>query len=272
MPIELSIPVRIITQDEYHAIDRVMLGQAFQIHNEYGRLLDEEFYKTELARRCSQVGLAVAREVLIRVRHGHFSQDYFIDLLLDGSTIIEGKCAQAITPAHRGQTLNYLLLAGTHHGSLVNFRPFKVKREFVSTQLTHDLRRRFTVSRHHWPDDAAHQRLLDVACAFCADVGLGLDLTLYRQAFTTLMGGPSLEPQPVAIFSGERVVHEQAMYLVTDDVGLAVTAMSSLDDTRRHLQRLLNNTRLKGIAWINLPLNELRFEFLERQNHGGVKA
>jgi GxxExxY protein len=269
MPIELSTPIRVVTQDEYHAIDRVMLGHAFGIHNEYGRLLDEKFYKAELARRCSGVGLAVAREVLIRVRHGQFSKDYFIDLLLDGSTIIEGKCAQTITPAHRGQTLNYLLLSGTHHGSLVNFRPFRVKREFVSTQLTHDIRQRFTLNRHHWPDDAAHQKLLDVAGAFCADVGLGLDLTLYRQAFTTLMGGPSLEPQPVAIFGGERVVHEQAMYMVTADVGLAVTAMPSLDDTRRHLQRLLNNTRLQGIAWINLPLNELRLEFLSRQNHQG---
>lgn len=269
MPIELSTPIRIITQDEYHAIDRVMLRHAFDIHNEYGRLLEEQFYKAELARRCVQAGMPVVREVLIRVWHGPFTKDYFIDLLLDGSTITEGKCVQTFTPAHRGQTLNYLLLSGTHHGSLVNFRPFKVKREFVSTRLTHDIRRCFTVSRHQWPDDAAHRRLLDIASTFCADVGLGLDLTLYRQAFTSLMGGPSVEPQPVAILCGERVLHEHAMYLVTDDVGLAVTAVPGLSDTRQHLQRLLNNTRLKGIAWINLPLSELRFEFLRRQNHVG---
>ena len=60
-----------------------------------------------------------------------------------------------------------------------------------------------------------------------------------------------------------------SMYLVTDDVGLAVTAMPGLKDTRQHLQRLLNNRRLQGIAWVNLPLNELRFEFLRRQSHSG---
>ena len=174
---------------------------------------------------------------------------------------------QAITPEHRSQTLNYLLLTETHHGSLVNFRPLKVKREFVSTRLTHELRRRFTVTRHEWPAAADFQKLLDVARAFCADVGLGLDLTLYRQAFMSLMGDSSAELQPVAVFSGERVVHEHRMRLLTDDVGLAVTATPDLSDSRKHLQRLVNNTRLKGIAWINLPLNELHFEFIERQNH-----
>ncbi len=268
MPIELPTPIRVISQDEYHAIDRVMLGHSFAIHNEFGRLLDEKFYKAELAYRCSQVGLQANREVMIRVRHAHFTKDYFIDLLLADSTIVEGKCVEMLSPSHRGQALNYLLLAGTHHGSLVNFRPLKVKREFVSNQLSHDLRRRFATSHYHWPDDATHQQLMDVAIAFCADIGLGLDLPLYRQAFLTLLGGPFVLPQRVPISSGERVVHEHEMFLVTEDVGLGVTAMPDVDDTRRHLQRLLNNTRLKGIAWVNLPLNEMRFEFLKRQNHG----
>jgi GxxExxY protein len=269
MPIHLSAPIRVVTQDEYHATDRVMLGHAFEIHNQYGRLLDEAFYKKELAWRCKKAGLAVARELLIQVQHGDFHKDYFLDMLLDDSTIVEAKCTQAIASAHRGQTLNYLLLCGTHHGSLLNFRPFKVQREFISTQLTHALLREFTVSRHNWPADTAYQVLTHVACDFCTDVGLGLDLTLYRQAFATLVGGHCVEPQSVAVFSGERVVHEHAMYLVTEDVGLVVTALAELHNTRQHLQRLLDNTRLAGIAWINLPLHELRFEFLSRQNHRG---
>ena len=192
MPIELSIPIRAVTQDEFHAIDRVMLGQAFMIHNEYGNLLNER-----------------------------------------------------------------------------NFRPLKVRREFVSTHLNHDLRRRFTVTRRHWPEDAVHQRLFEVAHAFCADIGLGLDLPLYRQAFLTLTGVPSTNRQCIDVLSGERVVHQHKMHLVAEDVGFAVTAIPALNATRQHLQRLVNHTRLRGIAWINLPLHELHFEFLERQNHGG---
>jgi hypothetical protein len=69
VPIELSIPIRVISQDAFHAIDHVMLGHAFAVHNEYGRLRDEAFYKAELAHRCLREGLTVSREVLIRVRH-----------------------------------------------------------------------------------------------------------------------------------------------------------------------------------------------------------
>ena len=136
VPIEASIPIRVISQDAFHAIDHVMLGHAFAVHNEYGRLLDESFYKSEVAHRCVRDGIAVKREVLIRVRHATFHKDYFIDMLLDGSTVIEGKAVEAIAPSHQGQALNYLLLAGTHHGSLVNFRPTRVQRDFVSRDDT----------------------------------------------------------------------------------------------------------------------------------------
>jgi hypothetical protein len=43
------------------------------------------------------------------------------------------------------------------------------------------------------------------------------------------------------------------MHMLTEDESLAVTAMSGVNDTRNHLQRLLNHTRLRGIAWINHP-------------------
>jgi GxxExxY protein len=266
VPIETSIPIRVISQDAFHAIDHVMLGHAFAVHNEYGRLLDESFYKSEVAHRCVRDGIAVKREVLIRVRHATFHKDYFIDMLLDGSTVIEGKVVEAIAPSHHGQALNYLLLAGTHHGSLVNFRPTRVQRDFVSTRLTHELRRRFDVSRHAWPKDDNHQGLEDIATAFCADVGLGLDLVLYRQAFASLLGGLSREPRPVAVLSEEHVVHRHFMHMLTEDESFAVTAMSGINDARNHLQRLLNHTRLRGMAWIHLPINEVRFEFLK--NHG----
>lgn len=229
MPIELSIPIRAVTQDEFHAIDRVMLGHAFMIHNEYGNLLNERFYATELAARCSRSGIPLDREVLIRVRYAHFFKDYFIDLLLDGSTIVEVKCTQTLTPGHRGQTFNYLLLSETQHGSLVNFRPLKVRREFVSTHLNHDLRRRFTVTRRHWPEDAVHQRLFEVAHAFCADIGLGLDLPLYRQAFLTLTGVPSTDRQCVEILSGERVVHQHEMHLVAKKRGIRCYRHTSVE-------------------------------------------
>lgn len=161
MPIELSIPIEVISQDAFHAIDRVMMRQGFDIHNQFGRLLDESIYKAELTDRCIARGFTVQREVLIRVRHQVFAKDYFIDILLCGSTIIEAKTARVLTEAHHGQGLNYLLLAGAQHGSLVNFRPVSVQREFLSTQLTLEKRQQFTTSEIRWPADDDHTRLRD---------------------------------------------------------------------------------------------------------------
>ena len=262
MPIELSQPVHVVSQDEFHSIHHVMVGHAFAIHNQYGRMLDEKIYKSELAYRCAQDGLTAEREVLIRMRHGSFVKDYFIDLLLAGSTVAEAKCAAAIAPAHRAQALNYVLLAGTHHGSLVNFRPLKVQSEFVSTTLTPADRQRFSVVAHNWPDDTEHQKLREIVVSLCTDVGLGLEVALYREAVMMLVGGQSVLPQPIRIMAGSRQLGEHTMHLLRDSVGLAVTAATRFADTRKHLQRLLNHTTLNAIAWVNLSLNNVRFELL----------
>lgn len=267
MPIELSQPVKVVSQGEFHAIHHLMVGHAFAIHNQYGRMLDEKIYKNELAYRCAQDGLAAEREVLIRVRHGSYVKDYFIDLLLAGSTVVEAKCAATIAPAHRAQALNYVLLAGTHHGSLVNFRPLKVQPEFISTRLTPNGRRRFTVATHDWPDDTEYQHMREIVVSLCADVGLGLEVALYREAVATLIGVCSVLPQPVPIMAGSRQLGEHSMHLLRDGVGLAVTAATRFANTRKHLQRLLNHTTLDAIAWVNLPVNSVRFELLKRQNH-----
>ncbi len=265
MPIELSQPVNVVSQDQFHSIHHVMAGHAFTIHNQFGRMLDEKIYKNELAYRCAQDGLTAEREVLIRVRHGSFVRDYFIDLLLAGSTVVEAKCASAIAPAHRAQSLNYVLLSGAHHGSLVNFRPLKVQSEFVSTRLTPDDRRRFSVTAHEWPDDSEHQELREVVLSLCTDVGLGLEVALYREAVATLIGRRSSLPDPIPIMAGSRQLGEQSLHILRDGVGLAVTAATRSADTRKHLQRLLNHTTLDAMAWVNLPLNNVRFELLKKK-------
>lgn len=261
MPIEPSIPIRCISKDEFHEIDQRMLGHAFAIHNQFGRLLDEIAYKKELADRCSRDGMIARREVAIHVRHKSFLKDYFIDLLLCDSTIIEAKTAKETLAAHRGQGVNYLLLAGTKHGSLVNFRPSRVARHFLSTRLTHDIRRTFETAESNWPSDDVHASLREAVIEFGRDIGLGLDLPLYRDAIAHLMQSPrGLVPLK---HEGSLVGHHE-MSLLREDIGIAVTALNETDDFRIHLHRLLALTPLSGIAWINLTLGEIRFEYLNQ--------
>lgn len=267
MPIEPSIPISAISQDEFHRIHKVMLGHAFKIHNDLGRLLDESIYKTELADRCLKYGFDARREVLIRLRHQSFTKDYFIDLLLCGSTIIEAKTAKSLTDVHRGQGINYLLLAGTHHGSLVNFRPTSVGREFLSTHLTHSIRSRFEVHDRDWPRNDDHAGLRDIAATFCEDVGIGLDLPLYREAFAFLLGIKN--PHLVSIISGDRKLGHHEMHLLNEETGLAVTTLADTTNYQTHLQRLLSITPLKCIAWVNLRIGHIDLIHLKRQNRGG---
>lgn len=254
------MPIRSLTQDEFHSVDRAMLGLAFKIHNEYGRLLDEVVYKSLLAERCGAAGMEAAREVPVVVKHGSFSKSYFIDLLLGSSTIVEAKTVRKLTQAHRGQGINHLLLAGTQHGSLVNFRSSKVEREFISTTLGHDDRRTFVVHEVNWPAEAAHQRLRSCLESFCSDIGLGLDIALYREAMTAML---NLAATPIPVLSGSRVVGHQEMLILAPGIGIAITSLSGTPAYRRHLQRFLSHARLDGIAWVNLSLGHIHLEHIQ---------
>lgn len=262
MPILPSLPITNLGQSDFHRIDEQMLGHAFAIHNQFGRLLDEAIYKQELADRCTADGLIAQREVRIRVEHRSFVKDYFIDLLLCGSTIVEAKTVKELLATHHGQGINYLLLAGTHHGSLINFRPSRVDRKFLSTTLTHEDRRRFEFTEDGWPDDEPHQRLRDSVNAFCADVGLGLDLPLYREAFTHLAHCPR---QLVPVLSGTKTIGHQELTMISEDTALAVTSLDDLDDYYKHLQRLVSNTNLSAISWINLRLGRIQLQQIKKK-------
>src|SRR5688500_1733983 len=117
----------------------------FDVHNEYGRCLDEAVYKQAMVARYP-----AEREVRIRISHRTFSKDLFIDLLFESGAVFEVKTTETLTPAHRSQTLTYLFLSGLHHARLVNFRPEKVEYEFVSTKLTAQARKRFAVVDRAW--------------------------------------------------------------------------------------------------------------------------
>jgi len=65
---ECSTKIRACDQEEFHALDRRIMGVVFAVHNEFGRLLDEDLYKREIAARCVAMGIQpVEREVWIRV-------------------------------------------------------------------------------------------------------------------------------------------------------------------------------------------------------------
>jgi GxxExxY protein len=265
MPIKVIADIQAFEQEEFHALDRQVMGVVFDIHNEFGPLLDEELYKLEIAQRYLALGIqSVEREVRIHIQHATFSKDYFVDLLFSGGAILEAKVAEALVPAHRSQALNYLLLAGLKHGRLINLRTERVQHEFVSTTLTAEERRRFEVIEHDWSEADERSRLLKITMIdLLKDWGTFLEVGLYREALIHFMGGPSTVTQPVQIFSGSRSLGTQKLNLINDDIAFAVTAKpASAGAFRDHLNRLLHHTNLRAIQWINLNRHNIEFTTL----------
>ena len=239
----------------------------FDVHNDFGRLFDEDLYKCEVAARCLDLGLEPAeREVRIRVRHETFVKDYFMDLLFCHAFMLEAKAADRLAPTHRGQSLNYLLLAGLKHGRLVNLRSERVEHEFVSTSLTAEERRKFRVLESDWlePDKESAQ-LKSKTTDLLHDWGAFLDVNLYREALIHFLGGPARVCKAVEIFSGTRCVGTQTFNLLSEETAFAFTMKTQeVGAMRDHLTRLLYHTRLKSIQWINLNKHLVEFSTIAK--------
>ena len=267
MPIEVSTRIQACGQEEFHALDRRIMGVVFEVHNEFGRLLDEELYKCEIAARCVAIGPEPAeREVRIRVSHETFVKDYFMDLLFHHGFMLEAKVAERLVAAHRAQSLNYLLLAGLKHGRLVNLRTERVQHEFVSTTLTPEERRRFSVVAGEWVEMNAESRQLKARMIeLLEDWGAFLDVSLYREALVHFLGGAGSVCKAVEVFSGSRRVGTQNLNLLSEDTGFALTTkQEGAGAMRDHLGRLLDHTRLKAIQWINLNRHRAEFATLSK--------
>lgn len=132
MPIEVQTAVQLFNKEQYHALNRRVLGFIFEIHNDFGRLLDEGPFKCELVARCAEVGIApIEREVRVRVTHDGYEKVYRIDLLLAHGFLLEVKAHAKIVPADRTQTLTTCFWPGcrmahwsTYEGSSSNMNSF----------------------------------------------------------------------------------------------------------------------------------------------------
>lgn len=267
MPIEVEGgPLRVFSQDEFHELDHAVMRIVFDVHNEFGRFLDELLYKRELAGRCLAMGIPTERELRVWARHCSFEKEYKIDLVFSHGVINESKTVESLAPPHEAQTLNYVLLTGTHHAKLVNFRPERVEWRFVSTQLTPEARHRITVDDANWRRANPRSQLLkDAVADLVSDWGAFLECSLYREALIDVLGGEAAVVRRIPVFSSDRKLGEQQVCLVTEDTSFAVTAVTeSRDQMRIHFGRFLAHTTLSHLQWINFNHHRIEFVTLSR--------
>lgn len=266
MPITSSAEFRCISQPEFHAIDREIMGLVFEAHNDLGCLHDERIYHNELAWRCTQAGFDVLTEVPIQVSHGSFSKFLYIDLLINCSVIIELKAVANLIGEHRSQTILYLLLSGIKHGKLINMGSTSVQHAFVSTQLTPEKRHNLVFDESRWQEiDADSRWFREMIIELLLDWGGFLRVGLLQEAIEHFRGGHDNATGRIAAQSGSRLLGLQNASLLNPEVSFRITALTiETEKYEEHLRRFLTATSLRAIQWVNLNHHNITFVTIHR--------
>ena len=100
-----------------------------QVHKALGPGLLESAYEHCLAHELERRGVQVQRQLALPVVYEGEKLDagYRLDLVVDGSVIVEVKSLDALAPIHDAQVLTYWKLSGLRIGLLINFNVVLLK-------------------------------------------------------------------------------------------------------------------------------------------------
>ncbi len=266
MPIKCNIDIKPATQDQFHAMDKIVMRHAFDIHNTIGKFCNEQIYQKELCKRCKD-NFEVHSEVIIHVLHNGFTRPYFIDMLIDNSIIYELKTTHNIHSNHQKQLINYLLLTGIQHGKIINFHNSSVESRFVSTTLNHETRHNFELIDNEWHgNDKGDKQLHDILISLLEDWGAFLDIILYKEALTYFIDGPEAGIIPVDVKINNHIVGVQKMNMIDSTTAWHLSAVrDNKNFYETHLHRLLNHTLLNKIHWINFEHHKIILKTINKE-------
>jgi GxxExxY protein len=104
-------------------IGRKIVDGAIRVHRELGPGLLETVYEGVFAHELAKRGLRVDRQVVVPLFYEglRFDEAFRVDLFVENRVIVEIKCVEKLSYAHKKQLLTYLRLAGIRLGYLLNF-------------------------------------------------------------------------------------------------------------------------------------------------------
>jgi GxxExxY protein len=109
--------------ERINAVSHTVIGCAIEVHQTLGPGMLESAYEECLCYELAQQGLEVRRQVSLPVVYKgvHLDCGYRMDLVVEGSIVIELKTVDRLLPVHEAQLLSYLRLRGAPLGLLMNF-------------------------------------------------------------------------------------------------------------------------------------------------------
>lgn len=112
-----------------------IIGCTYDVRNELGTGFLEKVYENALIFELQQQGLRVQQQHPITVSYrGKAVGEYYADLLVEDTVIVELKVVDKLASVHENQLLNYLRATGKQVGLLINFGDkFEVKRRVLQS-------------------------------------------------------------------------------------------------------------------------------------------
>jgi GxxExxY protein len=107
---------------KHSAVTDRIIGVFYDVYNEPGNGFLESTYAEAMVIALNQSGLRAIREVPVPVWfRGKKIGQYFADMVVDNTVLLELKVARSLESAHEAQLLHYLRATETKVGLLLNF-------------------------------------------------------------------------------------------------------------------------------------------------------
>jgi GxxExxY protein len=110
-------------ENPVNKITEAIIGAAIEVHRALGPGLLASAYSECLCRELSERGVRYerARPLPVVYKGGQVECGYLLDLVVDGTVVVQVKAVEMLTPVHEAELLTYLRLGGWHVGLLINF-------------------------------------------------------------------------------------------------------------------------------------------------------
>jgi GxxExxY protein len=118
---------------EFNDRTDVIIGCAYKVHNTLGRGYLEKVYENALKIELEKQAFKVEQQFPIPVFYeGVNIGDFYADLLVDSTIIIELKAVETLHARHEAQLVNYLTATQIDDGLLINFgsSSVQIKRKY----------------------------------------------------------------------------------------------------------------------------------------------
>jgi GxxExxY protein len=103
-------------------LSKRIIGCGLRVAGTLGNGFLEKVYENALAHELRKAGLGVEQQRGITVMYdGVMVGEYFVDLLVEASLLVELKTVAELSSSHRARCLNYLRATGMHLCLLMNF-------------------------------------------------------------------------------------------------------------------------------------------------------